>query len=49
MEQGRGVFKIQTGNGSMYKGVTQSGVAKIVGSKGETFNCVTSIGVTKIH
>lgn len=46
VDQGGGAFTIQTGDGSTYIGLTQSGVTRIVGSKGEPMNCVTTLGVT---
>lgn len=46
VDQGGGAFSIQTGDGSTYMGLTQSGVTRIVGSKGEPVNCVTTLGVT---
>lgn len=46
VDQGGGVFNIQTGNGDMYFGVTQLGTTRIVGTNGEPVNCVTTLGVT---
>lgn len=46
VDQGGGVFNIQTGNGDMHFGVTQLGSTRIVGTKGDPVNCVTTFGVT---
>lgn len=46
VDQGGGAFTIQNGNGDTYMGLTQSGVTRIVGTKGEPVNCVTTLGVT---